>query len=104
MMIAAREVRRAEHKFMKPLKLYTRMTILVSAVLIAVLLGMVYFFISKARDIELQDQATRAKLWATQLASRLVSGSQETSAMQSDVLFFRNLHEGQIRQIRVYGQ
>jgi len=89
---------------MKPLKLYTRMTILVSAVLIAVLLGMVFFFISKAQDIELQDQMTRAKLWATQLASRLVSGSQETAAMKGDVLFFRNVHEGQIRQIRVYGQ
>src|SRR5438093_9399669 len=104
MMIAAREVRRAGHKFMKPLKLYTRMTILVSAVLIAVLLGMVYFFISKAKDIELQDQATRAKLWATQLANRLVNGPQDIGAMQNDVLFFRNVHEGQIRQIRVYGE
>src|SRR5436853_131500 len=88
---------------MKPLKLYTRFTILVSAVLIAVLLGVVYFFISKAKEIEQQDQVTRAQLWATQLANTLVNDPLEKSVQQRDVIFFRKAHEGQIQQIRVYG-
>jgi signal transduction histidine kinase len=88
---------------MKPLKLYTRTTILVSAVLTAVLLVVVYFFVSKTRDIELQDQEQRAKLWATQLANRLASGPQDLATLRRDALFFRDAH-GEIQQIRVYGE
>jgi len=96
---------------MKPLKLYTRTTILVSAVLIAVLLAVVYFFISKAKDIELQEQESRAKLWATELANQLPNqtpnASQDLATLRNYALLFRTAHEatheGQIQRIRIYG-
>src|SRR5947209_6538632 len=98
-------------KPMKPLKLYTRTTILVSAILMAVLLAVVYFFISKAKDIELQDQESRAKLWATELANQLPNqspqASQDLFALRNYALLFRTAHEatreGQIQRIRIYG-
>jgi signal transduction histidine kinase len=88
---------------MKPLKLYTRTTILVSAVLTAVMLAMVYFFLQSAREIVLQDQEEKAKRLALQLANRLVNGPQDFSTLRSETLSFRSTHEG-IQQIRIYGE
>ena len=88
---------------MKPLKLYTRTTIFVSAVLTAVLLVVVYFFITQAREIERQDQAELAKRLAMQLADRLVVGPQDFTALRNDARSFRETHDG-IHQIRIYGE
>jgi signal transduction histidine kinase len=89
---------------MKPLKLYTRTTILVSAVLTAVLLVAVYFFISETNNIERQEQEERAKRWATQLANQLPNGPQDLVTLRREADVFRNAHEGQIQQIRIYGE
>ena len=51
---------------MKPLKLYTRTTILTAAILTATLLLVVIFFVIKVRSLELQEQEQQAKLLATQ--------------------------------------
>jgi hypothetical protein len=90
---------------MKPLKLYTRTTILTSAALTVVLLVFVVFFITKIREMELQDQEQTAKLWAAQLANRLAYESPpELLQMRKRAIEFSQAHEGQIRQIRIYGQ
>jgi signal transduction histidine kinase len=88
---------------MKPLKLYTRTTILVSAVLATVLLAVVYFFISRTKEIDLRDQEARAELWARQLATQLSSDSLDLATLRKNVFFFHTAHEGQIQQIRIYG-
>src|SRR5262249_14183773 len=90
---------------MKPLKLYTRTTILTSAVLTVVLLLFVIFFIPKVREIELQSQEKTAKIWAGQLANLIAyESSPELLQMRLRVISFSREREGQIRQIRVYGQ
>jgi signal transduction histidine kinase len=89
---------------MKPLKLYTRTTILISALLTAVLLVAVYFFIARTREFEVQDQEHRAQLWATQMANLLANEARDLTALRRRALSFREAHEGQIRQIRIYGQ
>jgi len=88
---------------MKPLKVYTRTTILISAVLAAVMLVVVYFFISKIKDIEVEEQEQRAKQLATQLAYLISNDPPELSALRNRTLDFRDAHEGEIRQIRIYG-
>ena len=90
---------------MKPLKLYTRTTTLTSAVLTVVLLLFVIFFITKIREMELQDQEQTAKLWAAQLANLIAYESPpELLQMRLRVISFSQAHEGQIRQIRIYGE
>ena len=66
---------------MKPLKLYTRTTIIVSLILISVLLAVVYFFVTKARDLELKDQEVRAQRFALQLANSLPEVSDRKSVV-----------------------
>ena len=88
-----------------PLKLYTRTTLLASGVLTTVLLLVVYFFVTKLRDIELQDQEQQAKLWVTQFANLLAYDSpRETLQMHARAISFSESHEDQIRQIRIYGE
>src|SRR5262245_24951146 len=90
---------------MKPLKLYTRTTILTSAVLTVVLLLFVIFFITKTREMELQDQEKTEMLWAGQLANLIAyESSPELLQIQLRVIQFSQTHEGQFRQIRIYGQ
>jgi len=89
---------------MKQLDLYTRTTALISAVLTAVLLVVVYFFVSKTKDIELQDQEHRAQVWATQLATLLANDPPQLTALRNRALSFREAHKDQVRQVRVYGQ
>ncbi|MGH9936479.1 MAG: hypothetical protein ACREAM_09545, partial [Blastocatellia bacterium] len=90
---------------MKPLKLYTRTTTLTSAALTVVLLLFVVFFITKIREMELQDQEQTAKLWAAQLANLIAYESPpELLQMRLRVISFNQAHEGQIRQIRIYGE
>jgi two-component system, NtrC family, sensor kinase len=90
---------------MKPLKLYTRTTILTSSVLTVVLLVYVVFFITKIGEMELQDQEKTAKLWATQLATLIANESPtELLQMRLSVIRFSQAREGQVRQIRIYGE
>ncbi|MFN8003929.1 MAG: ATP-binding protein [Acidobacteriota bacterium] len=90
---------------MKPLKLYTRMTLWTAVVLTLVLLLFVYFFATKVKSLELQDQEQRAMIWATQLANVLTYGSSlTTSELQARAWKFKDDREGQIQQIRIYGQ
>src|SRR5215470_5451091 len=89
---------------MKPLKLYTRTTILTSAVLTVVLLVFVVFFITKMREMDLQDQEQTAKLWAAQLANLIAYESPELLQIRLRVFKFSQEHEGQIRQIRIYSE
>ncbi|MGH9845184.1 MAG: histidine kinase dimerization/phospho-acceptor domain-containing protein, partial [Blastocatellia bacterium] len=89
---------------MKPLKLYTRTTLLTSAVLAMVLLLVVVFFITKLRDLERQDQERNAKLLATQLANLLAYDvPRETSKMRQRAISFSEAHLRQIREIVIYG-
>src|SRR5262245_22741146 len=90
---------------MKPLKLYTRTTILTSAVLTVVLLLFLIFFITKIREMVSQDEEQTAKLWAVELANQIAFESPpELMQMRLRVISFSQLHEGQIRQIGIYGQ
>src|SRR5262245_11265451 len=89
---------------MKPLKLYTRTTILTSAALTVVLLVFVVFFITKTREMELQDQEQTAKLWAAQLANLIADDSPELLQIRLRAFSFSQAHQGQIRQIRIYSQ
>lgn len=89
---------------MKPLKLYTRITILVSLVLTAVLLAVVFFFVSKARDMELQEQDERAKHLVLQLANRLPTTSSNLTDLRRYAIVFKEAHEGEIQQVRIYGE
>ena len=90
---------------MKPLKLYARTTVLTSAVLVTVLAAVVYFFVTRIRDLELQDQQRRAMLWATQLANQLAYESpRETSPLRNRAVAFSAAHEGNIDRIRIYGE
>lgn len=90
-------------RVMKQLKLYTRTTLLASAVLTAVLLVVAFFFITRARKIEWQEQEQRAELWATLLANQIATNpSKKTLELHSRVLAFGQEHEKQIRQIRIY--
>ena len=89
---------------MKPLKLYTRTTLMTTAVLATVLLLMVFFIVTRIRDLEQQDQQRNAKLLATQLANLLAYDLPwEISKMRQRATSFSEAHPGSIRQIRVYG-
>ncbi|MBI1763198.1 MAG: HAMP domain-containing protein [Acidobacteria bacterium] len=88
---------------MENLKLYTRTTLLTSAVMTAVLVVVAFFFITKARAIERQEQEQRAELWATVLANQIaINPSKKTLELHSRVISFGQEHERQIRQIRIY--
>ena len=88
---------------MKQLKLYTRTTLLASAVLTAVLVVVAFFFITRARAIERQEQEQRVELWATVLANQIATNpSKKTLELHSRVIAFGQEHERQIRQIRIY--
>jgi signal transduction histidine kinase len=90
---------------MKPLKLYTRTTLLTSAVLTAVLLLVVFFFVTKTREIERQEQEQRAELWASLLANQIaISPSKKTTELRSQVIAFGQEHENRITQIRIYSE
>ncbi|HEX9004251.1 MAG TPA: ATP-binding protein [Blastocatellia bacterium] len=90
---------------MRLLKLHTRTMILTSAVLTTVLLLAVYFFVTKIREIELQDHEQRAMLWATQFANLLTDDdSRKTTDLIARATEFSEEHGGQIRQIRIYGE
>jgi signal transduction histidine kinase len=86
---------------MKPLNLYTRTTLLVSALLTAVLLVVVYFFISTTRDIERHEQEELTRQWAGHLADRL-SNTVDLAAQRSYAQVFMDAHDGEIEEIRVY--
>lgn len=88
---------------MRLLKLHTRTTILTSLVLTTVLLLAVYFFVTKIREIEVQDHEQRAMLWAAQFANML-DNSRKTTDLLARAAEFSEQHEGQIRQIRIYGE
>ena len=83
---------------MKPLNLYTKTTLLVSAVLTAVLLAVVYFFFSATRDIERRQQENLARQWVEQLANRLSNSLEPRNYAQ----LFMDVHDGEIQQIRIY--
>src|SRR5262245_27750193 len=89
---------------MRLLKLHTRTTILTSAVLTTVLLVAVYFFVTRIREIELQDHEQSAKLWAAELANLTYDDSRKTTDLIARATEFNEEHEGQIRQIRIYGE
>jgi signal transduction histidine kinase len=88
---------------MKPLKLYTRTTILVSLILISVLLAVVYFFVTKAREIEAQEQLENARILALRLANSLpeLSADLELSEIRKNIIAFHKLNTI-IQVIRVY--
>lgn len=89
---------------MKPLKLYTRTTLLTSTVLAMVLLLVVFFFVTKISDLEEQEQERSAKLLATQLANLLgYETPRETSKMRIRAISFGEAHQQQIKEIRIYG-
>ncbi len=90
---------------MKPLKLYTRTTILVSLILISVLLAVVYFFVTKAREIESQEQLENARILVLRLANSLpeLSADLELSEIRKNLTAFRKLSATtNIQIIRVY--
>jgi two-component system, NtrC family, sensor kinase len=90
---------------MRHLKLYTRTTLLASAVLTAVLLVVAFFFITRTRAIERQEQEQRAELWATLLANQIATNpSRKTLELHSRVIAFGQEHERQVRQIRIYSE
>ncbi len=88
---------------MKPLKLYTRTTILVSLILISVLLAVVFFFVTKAREIESQEQLENARILVLRLANSLpeLSADLELSEIRKNLPAFRKLN-ATIQIIRVY--
>ncbi|HEX4948637.1 MAG TPA: ATP-binding protein [Blastocatellia bacterium] len=88
---------------MKPLKLYTRTTILVSLILISVLLAVVYFFVTKAREIEAQEQLENARILALRLANSLpeLTADLEIAEIRKNIISFSKLNT-QIQVIRVY--
>lgn len=89
---------------MKPLRLYTRTTLLTSTVLATVLVVVIFFFVTRIRDLERQDQQRNAMLLATQLANLLAYDlPRETIKMRRRATSFNEAHPGLIRQIRVYG-
>ena len=90
---------------MKPLKLYTRTTILVSLILISVLLAVVYFFVTKAREIEAQEQLESARILVLRLANSLpeLSADLEISDVRKNLNQFLKLNPtANIQIIRVY--
>ena len=94
-----------ETRKMKPLKLYTRTTILVSLILISVLLAVVYFFVTKAREIESQEQLENARILVLRLANSLpeLSVDLELSEIRKNLTAFRKLSATtNIQIIRVY--
>ncbi len=96
-----------ETEKMKPLKLYTRTTILVSLILISVLLAVVYFFVTKAREIEAQEQLKNARILALRLAISLpeLSADLELSEIRKNLTAFRKLNTtANIQVIRVYNK
>lgn len=92
---------------MKPLKLYTRTTILVSLILISVMLAVVYFFVTRATEIELQEQRENARILALRLANSLpeLSPDLDYAGIRKDIRAFRNLNAtAPLQMIRVYNK
>jgi signal transduction histidine kinase len=90
-------------RLMKPLKLYTRMTLLTSAVLAMVLLLVAVFFVTRLRNIEQQDQERNAKLLAIQLANLLAyTQPREIPKMQARAESFLEARQQDVREIRIY--
>lgn len=90
---------------MQLLKLHTRTTILTSVVLTTVLLLAVYFFVTRIRQIELQEHEQGAMLWAAQLANKLtIDDSRKTTDLIARATEFSEELDGQVRQVRVYGE
>lgn len=90
---------------MKPLKLYTRTTILVSLILISVLVAVVYFFVTRAAEIELQEQHETGRILALRLANSLpeLSPDLEKAEIRRQIIAFRKLTAtAQLQMIRVY--
>ncbi|MBS1810071.1 MAG: HAMP domain-containing protein [Acidobacteria bacterium] len=90
---------------MKPLKLYTRTTILVSLILISVLLAVVYFFITRATEIEAQEQRENGRILVLRLANSLpeLSPDLEKREIIKNIRDFRTLNAtAQLQVIRVY--
>lgn len=89
---------------MKPRKLYTRTTLLTSAILTMVMALVVFFLITRLRALEINDQEQKAKLLATQLANLLAyDGPRETPKMRRLAISFLQTHGEQIVEIRLYG-
>ncbi|MFN7929630.1 MAG: HAMP domain-containing sensor histidine kinase [Blastocatellia bacterium] len=90
---------------MKPLKLYTRTTILVSLILISVLLAVVYFFITRAAEIELQEQRENGRVLVLRLANSLpeLSPDLEKAEIRRQIIAFRKLAATtQLQTVRIY--
>ena len=90
---------------MKPLKLYTRTTILVSLILISVLLAVVYFFVTRATEIGAQEQLENGRILVLRLANSLpqLSPDFEKSEIRTNIIQFRKLTAtSQMQMIRVY--
>jgi two-component system, NtrC family, sensor kinase len=90
---------------MKPLKLYTRTTILVSLILISVLLAVVYFFVTRAAEIELQEQRENARILVLRLANSLpeLSPDLEKAEIRKNIIAFRKLNAtAQLLMVRIY--
>lgn len=92
---------------MKPLRLYTRTTILVSLILISVLLAVVYFFVTRAAEIELQEQRETGRILALRLANSLpeLSPDLDYAEIRKNIRAFRNLNAtSPLQIIRVYNK
>jgi len=91
---------------MRLLKLHTRTTILTSVVLTTVLLLAVYFFVTRIRQIEMQEHEQRAMVWAAELANRVLTydDSRKTTDLIARATEFSEEHDGELRQLRIYGE
>ena len=89
---------------MRQLKIYTRTSIIISLILIAVLIAVLLTIVTKAREVELQDQSERARRLALQLTNSLPDPNVEAVNLSFAVANFlqNNAEAGKIRQIRVY--
>lgn len=85
---------------MKPLKIYARTTLIVSLILASVLLAVVYLFVTRAREIELQDQMEQARVLVLTLVNSLPEISPDLSEVRKNVIAFRKLNG--IQQVRIY--
>ncbi len=92
---------------MRQLKIYTRTSIIISLILIAVLIAVLLTIVTKAREVELQDQGEHARQLALQLSNSLPDPNSD-QVMLSDIelavsnFLQRNASSGKFRQVRVY--
>jgi two-component system, NtrC family, sensor kinase len=88
---------------MKPLRLYTRTTLLTAAVLAMVMLLVAVFFVTRLRNLEQQNQERNAKLLAIQLANLLAyTVPREIPKMQARAQSFFEVRQQEVREIRIY--